>query len=129
MADAGAARIKSLLDTPSASLNNLLNALQNGMAQAQDADNLAVPASTFSAISALRGYYRNLGNTVRSIGTSSPAKGQVLAALKQLDASLVSLAKGLNEGTTSSAQSDITSAQQQAAQANSTLLSASKALA
>ena len=129
MADSGAAQIKSLLNTPSANLASLLNTLQNAMAQAQaDANSLTVPSSTFSAISALRNYYRNLGSNVGSIQTSSPGKRQVLAALNQLDASLASLSKAMQDGTSDNATTDIANAQQQAAQANSQLSRASKAL-
>lgn len=129
MADNGATRIKKLLDTPSASLASLLNTLQNSMAQAQvDSNSLTVPSATFPAISALRNYYRNMGNTVRSVQTSSPGKGQVLAALKALDGSLVSLSKALQENTSDNATTDVASAQQQAAQANAQLARASKVL-
>jgi hypothetical protein len=128
MADQGAAKIKSLLDTPSASLAGLMNTLQNAMSQAQNDNNLTVPTSTFSAINALRNYYRNLGNNVRSISTSSPAKGEVLAALKQLDASLVSLSKALQEGTSDNATGDLTASEQHSAQASTQLARASSAL-
>lgn len=128
MADQGAARIKGLLNTPSVSLASLTIALANAMSQAQTDDNLTVPSSTFAAISALRNYYRNLTNTVRSIQTSSKAKAQVIAALKQVDASLVALSKGLQEGTGSNATADLGTARQQFAQGRTQLLAASKAL-
>jgi hypothetical protein len=128
MADAGAAEIKSLLDTPSASLAELMIALATALSQAQQDDNATVPSSTFSTINALRTYYRNLGNSVRSIRTSSSAKGQVLEALTQLEAGLASLSKGLREGTSDDATADLTVAQQQSAQANQQLARASSAL-
>ncbi len=129
MADQGAAKIKSLLDTPSASLSDLMNTLQSVMSQALSDDNLSVPTATFTAINAARGYYRNLAGTVRSISTSSPGKAQVLAALKQLDASLVSLSKGLQQGTGDNAMTALAAAEQQSAQAGTQLRRASKALA
>lgn len=128
MADPGSAEIKSLLDTPSASLTQLMTALATAMSQAQQDDNATVPPSTFSAIRALRAYYRNLGNNVRSISTSSPAKGQVLAALTGLEASLASMSKALQEGTSDNATADLTAAEQQSAQAHTQLARASNAL-
>jgi len=128
MADAGAAEIKSLLDTPSASLAELMIALATALSAAQQDDNATVPPSTFSTISALGTYYRNLGNSVRSIRTSSSAKGQVLEALTQLEAGLAGLSKGLREGTSDDATADLTAAQQQSAQANKQLARANSAL-
>jgi hypothetical protein len=128
MADSGAAQIKSLLDTPSASLGQLMMGLANGMYQVQQDDNATVPPSTFSAIHSLRAYYRNLGNTIRSIHTSSPAKGQVLTALTQLDASLATLSTALQQGTSDQATAGLTTSQQQSTQANKLLALASEAL-
>lgn len=128
MADAGAAEIKSLLDTPSASLGDLMITLATTLSEAQQDDNATVPPSTFSTIHALRTYYRNLGNNVRSISTRSPAKGQVLTALSELDASLVSMSTALHEGTSDDATAKLTAAQQQSAQASKQLARASDAL-
>jgi hypothetical protein len=128
MADAGAAEIKILLDTPSAPLGELMVALATAMSQVQQDDNATVPPSTFSTIHALRSYYRNLGKTINSISTSSSAKGQVLTALTQLEASLATLSKALQEGTGDDATADLTTAQQQSAQANTQLARASSAL-
>ena len=128
MADSGAAEIKSLLDTPNESLGQLMMALADGMYQVQQDDNATVPQSTFSAIHALRTYYRNLGNTIRSIHTSSPAKGQVLTALTQLEAGLATLSRALQEGTSADASADLTTSQQQSTQANKLLAQASEAL-
>ncbi len=128
MPDQGAAKIKSLLDTPSGSLAELMIALATAMSQAQQDDNATVPPSTFSTIHELRAYYRNLGNDVKSITTSSPAKGQVLAALTEVDAGLAALSKGLRAGASDDAMADLAAAQQQSAQANRQLARASDAL-
>jgi hypothetical protein len=128
MADPGAAKIKSLLDTPSESLAQLMIALATALSQAQQDDNATVPPSTFSTIHALRTYYRNLGKSITAISTSSPAKGQALTALTQLEASLATLSTALQEGTSDNATADLTTAQEQSAQANKQLALASSAL-
>jgi hypothetical protein len=63
-----------------------------------------------------------------SISTRSPAKGQVLAALTELQAGLASLSKALREGTSDDATADLAAAQQQSAQAGKQLAHASDAL-
>jgi hypothetical protein len=103
-------------------------ALATAMSEAQQDDNATVPPSTFSSIHELRVYYRNLGNDVRSISTSSPAKGQVLAALTEVDAGLAALSKGLRAGASDDANANLAAAQQQSAQANRQLARASDAL-
>jgi hypothetical protein len=128
MADQGAAKIKSLLDTPSSSLADLMTALQNGMSATQG-DDLVVPSSTYRAITGLRHYYSDLARKVRAIHTGSHAKVDVLAALGKLDASLVSMSKALHEGTGDDALADLEAARQRSAQANSALVHASKRLA
>jgi hypothetical protein len=128
MADSGAAEIKTLLDTPSASLGQLVMAVADGMYQVQQDDNATVAPSTFSAIHSLRAYYRNLGNTIQSIHTNSPAKGQVLTALTQLQASLATLSTALQAGTSADATADLTSSQQQSVQAKKLLAQAADAL-
>jgi hypothetical protein len=129
MADPGSVEIKSLLDTPSDSLAALMNTLQEAMAQTQHDDNLTVPPSTFSAIRALSSYYRDLGNKVTSISTSSPAKKDVLAALTELEASLVKLSRALREGTTANATPDLDAAAQATGRAGNLLAHASDRLA
>lgn len=128
MADQGARKIKSLLDTPSSSLADLTSALQNGMAAAQG-DDVAVPSSTDRAISGLRRYYAGLARKVRAIHTSSRAKADVLSALAKLDASLASMSKSLQEGTGDDALADLEAARLRSAQAGSALTRASRRLA
>ncbi len=128
MADSGAAEIKLLLDTPSESLGQLMMAVADGMYQVQQDDNATVAPSTFSAIHSLRSHYRNLGNTIQLIHTSSPAKGQILEALTQLEASLATLSTALQEGTGANATADLTTSQQQSTQAKKLLAQASDAL-
>ncbi len=128
MADQGARKIKSLLDTPSSSLADLTSALQNGMAAAQG-DDVAVPSSTDRAISGLRRYYAGLARKVRAIHTTSRAKADVLSALAKLDASLASMSKSLQEGTGDDALADLEAARLRSSQAGSALARASRRLA
>ena len=128
MADPGAAEIKSLLDTPSASLGELMVALVTAMSEAQHDNHATVPPSTFTIVGALCAYYRDLGDSVQSISTRSPAKEQVLAALAEIDSGLVSLTRALHQGTSDQANTDLAAAEQQSAEANRQLVRASNAL-
>jgi hypothetical protein len=103
MPDAGARRIKALIDEPSGTLAGLTQALAKAMWQAQNDEKLTVPTSALRAVDDLRRYYRDLSRKVASISTRASAKEDVLVALGIADKSLASLRKGLTQGATKQA--------------------------
>ena len=128
MADAGARKIKDLLDTPSEALAKHLKRVRTGMAAASGDDG-AVPRSTYGSISGLLSYYRRLHLKVEDTKTSSPAKKDVTAALFQIEGALASLSEGLKRGTGDDATTQLNNAQRRARRGASDLARASKRLA
>lgn len=110
MADAGARQIKALIDEPSTTLSKLTQALATGMYKAQNDKNLTVPTSALQAVDDLRRYYKDLTRKVNSIHTRASAKQDVLAALGIADKSLVRLRKGLTQGASSQATTNLNAA-------------------
>jgi hypothetical protein len=97
MSDPGAERIRELIETPSATLAQGVEAIRSGL-EATSAENEAVGASTYAALEGLRRFYLELARKVEGI---HPAKGgaqkEALAALKRLDAGLQSFVAGLQQ--------------------------------
>lgn len=95
MADRGSREISALLRTSDAALEDELRTL--GEAMPEDDPEAPVPESTFTALRNLRRLYRRLARQIRAIKSSEPAKGDVLAALRSLDAGLQVFESGLRE--------------------------------
>ena len=114
MADAGARKIKDLLDTPSQTLQTHMKAVRTGMA-ATSGDDGAVRSSTYRSISAVLSYYRRLHVKVEDTKTKSAAKKDVTAALFQIEAALASLSEGIKRGTADNAGEQLDKAQRRAA--------------
>lgn len=128
MADAGARRIKRILDTPSTNLAKRTNAVRKGMAAANDAEG-QVSGATYGNISDLRRSYATLARTIKAINTRSSAKADVLDALARMDTALANLAAGLRKGTSSAAMTDLRNARRRARRAGTDLKRAAARLA
>jgi hypothetical protein len=96
MADAGAVRIRELLETPSAGLAQAVEGVGNGLAAAEGLE-ATVPASTLTSIEKLRGIYNSLASQIQGIDTSGAIKGQALAALGKMDVGLEQLGQGAGQ--------------------------------
>ena len=127
MADAGARKIKALLDTPSATLGTHMEAVRSGL-RAVSAEG-KVPRSTYDSISKVLGYFRRLHLQIEDTKTRSPAKRDVTAALFQMEAALANLSEGLKRGTGAGAADQMDKAGRRAGRASSDLTRASKRLA
>ena len=128
MADAGARKIKDLLDTPSRTLGDNMKALRTGLRAATD-DDATAPASLINSVSKLLSYYRRLHLKIEGTKTSSAAKKDVTKALFQMESALASLSEGLKLGVADGGTQQLDTAQRRAARAAADLGRASKRLA
>ncbi len=128
MADAGARKIKALLDTPSATLAKDMAAVRSGL-RAASVDEGAVPRSTYASISKVLSYYRRLHLQIEDTKTSSPAKRDVTAALFQIENAFALVSEGLKRGAGDGAADQMDKAGRRAARASSDLTRASRRLA
>lgn len=96
MADAGAVRIRDLLETPSEGLATAVEGVGNGLAAAEGLE-ATIPASTLTAIEKLRRIYAGLASQIKGIDTSGSIKGEALAALTKMDIGLQQLGEGANQ--------------------------------
>jgi|GEM_PF-5314150 len=98
MADAGAVRIRAVLEAPSASLAKAVDSLGAGIGGAEGL-NADTPASAGTAIEKMRRIYSQMSQEIEGIDTSSGIKGEALAALQRMDIGLQSLADGIAQGS------------------------------
>jgi hypothetical protein len=96
MADAGAVRIRDLLETPSAGLATAVEGVGNGLAAAEGLE-ATIPASTLTSIEKLRRIYSGLASQIQGIDTSGAIKGEALTALAKMDIGLERLGEGANQ--------------------------------
>lgn len=96
MADAGAVRIRYLLETPSAGLARSVESLGAGIGAAEGLE-AEVPLSTATAIQRLRDIYAEMARQVGEIDSGNAIKGEALAALAKMDIGLERLATGLSQ--------------------------------
>jgi hypothetical protein len=110
IADPGAVRIKSLLETPIQPLASAVEALGAGLAAAEGTQG-EVPPSTTAAIETLRGIYADMARRIKSIDTDNfGPKNESLAALAKMDIGLASLATGIGQGSRETADKSLTTA-------------------
>ena len=96
MADAGAVRVRDLLETPSEGLATAVEGVGNGLAAAEGLE-AAIPASTLTSIEKLRRIYSGLASQIQGIDTSGSVKGEALAALAKMDIGLQQLGEGADQ--------------------------------
>jgi hypothetical protein len=94
--DDGAREIRALLETSDDELQTHLQTLSEPLPEDDPAAG-TTDWTTFDALRNVRRFYQRLARRVRAIRTSSRAKGDVLDALRNLDAGLKLFAKGLRE--------------------------------
>ena len=98
MADAGAVRIRAVLEAPSASLAKAIESLRAGIGAAEGL-NADTPATAGRAIEKMRRIYSQMSQEIEGIDTSSAVKAESLGALQRMDIGLQSLADGIAQGS------------------------------
>lgn len=98
MADAGAVRIRAILEAPSAALEKAIEALRVGIGGAEGL-NAEIPASAGRAIEKMRRIYSQMSQEIEAIDTSSGIKDESLGALQRMDIGLHNLANGIAQGS------------------------------
>ncbi len=110
MSDAGAERIRDLIETPSATLARGVEAIRSGL-EATGAENEAVGASTYAALEGLRRFYLDLAREVERVHTGKDdVQKEALAALKRLDTGLQSFVAGLRQTKGEAAEAELQNA-------------------
>lgn len=96
MADAGAVRIRDLLETPSEGLATAVEGVGNGLAAAEGLE-ATIPASTLTSIEKLRRIYAGLASQIKGIDSFDAIKAEALTALAKMDLGLEQLGEGANQ--------------------------------
>lgn len=121
MADAGAARIKALIEAPSATLGRAAEKLDAGL-RAATADQEAVSQSTIAALEKMRDFYSGLARQIEEIDTGSTGpQDEALAALTRLDAGLANFLQALYETNGETAQAELGNAKRRIARGGADL--------
>lgn len=110
MADAGAVKIKALIETPSSTLGKSTNKLRAGL-MASSADEEAVGPGATEAVEKMREFYADLSRQIEAVDTrSSGPQNEALAALARLDTGLGNLLQALYETTGETAEAELRNA-------------------
>jgi hypothetical protein len=121
MADAGAARIKALIETPSTTLGKAANKLRDGLAAATNEEE-AVGPGTIEAVEKMRSFYADLSRQIEAIDTgSSGAQNEALAALTRLDTGLGNFLQALYETNGETAEKELGNAKRRIARGGADL--------
>lgn len=110
MADAGAAQIKALIETPSTKLGKAVNKLNAGLAAATD-EQEAVGPPTIAALEKMREFYAELARQIEAVDTRSTGpQDEALAALVRLDTGLGNFLQALYETNGETAEKELKNA-------------------
>lgn len=110
MSDAGGARIKALIETPSTTLGRSYKKMSAGLRAATDEEEAVGPA-TIEAVEKMRAFYAGLSRQIEETDTrSSGAQDQALAALTRIDTGLGNLLQGLLETNGETAEKELRNA-------------------
>ncbi|MBS1877877.1 MAG: hypothetical protein JST31_00035 [Actinobacteria bacterium] len=121
MADAGAARIKALIETPSTTLGRAANRLGAGLRAATSDEEAASPA-TIAALERMRDFYSGLSRQIEEIETRTTVpQDEALAALTRLDAGLGNFLQALHETNGETAEKELRNAKRRIARGGADL--------
>jgi hypothetical protein len=128
MADAGGARIKALIDTPSLTLGKASRKLNEGLAAAS-ADEEGVSQTTIAALEKMRTFYSDLARQIEEIDTRERGpQNEALAALTRLDRGLGNFLQALYETNGETAEKELRNANRRIARGSADLERAGAAI-
>ena len=109
--DEGSTQIREILERESERLTESTQDLSEGLKTQPDQEYGVPPQTAFDALGDIRQFYRELRTEIEGVPTSNGAKGDVLAALDQLDRGFGRFERALDTGVSKRAQKRVRSAE------------------